>query len=143
MFGLISLLLIVPGRNLFFRISGALIILAIPILDTSLAFLRRLLTGRPVFHADLMHIHHILLYRMKSVRKVSLFLWSVSAGFGILGILTMRGSLEALLCAVAAGCAVFVLALRRMVHGKFQQETIREILTRCGISTSRMLHWED
>ncbi|UCF04300.1 MAG: undecaprenyl/decaprenyl-phosphate alpha-N-acetylglucosaminyl 1-phosphate transferase [bacterium] len=143
MFGLISLLLIVPGQELFFRIAGALVILAIPILDTSLAFLRRLLTGRPVFHADLMHIHHILLYRMKSVRKVTLFLWSISAGFGILGILTMRGYLEALLCAVAAGCVVFVLALRRMVHGKLPQEAIKDILTRCGISTSRMLHWED
>ncbi|MDQ4148563.1 MAG: undecaprenyl/decaprenyl-phosphate alpha-N-acetylglucosaminyl 1-phosphate transferase [Actinomycetota bacterium] len=38
-----------------------LIVLAIPILDTALAVIRRARKGRPVFHADKEHLHHRLL----------------------------------------------------------------------------------
>lgn len=143
MFGLISLLLVIPGRQLFYRVAGSIIVLAIPFLDTSLAFSRRLLTGRRIFDADLMHIHHILLYRMKSVRWVCFVLWSISAGFGVLGVLTMLGNLVALFFASAAAVVVFGLALRRMVRFEMPQDTVREILGRNGISASRMVHRRD
>ena len=57
-FGITSLLLIVPGKDIFYRAAGSAIILCIPLLDTGLAFSRRLMTNTPVFRADLLHIHH-------------------------------------------------------------------------------------
>jgi hypothetical protein len=39
------------------------IALGLPLVDTLLAMLRRLARGRPVFHADREHIHHLLLAR--------------------------------------------------------------------------------
>ncbi|MDY6795689.1 MAG: MraY family glycosyltransferase [Actinomycetota bacterium] len=55
-----------------------IIILAVPILDTGLAILRRARTGRPFHHADKEHIHHRLLYIGHSQRQAVLiiYLWT-------------------------------------------------------------------
>jgi UDP-GlcNAc:undecaprenyl-phosphate GlcNAc-1-phosphate transferase len=55
-----------------------IIILAVPILDTGLAILRRARNGRPFHHADKEHIHHRLLYIGHSQRQAVLiiYLWS-------------------------------------------------------------------
>jgi UDP-GlcNAc:undecaprenyl-phosphate GlcNAc-1-phosphate transferase len=137
-FGITSLLLLVPGRDLFFRAAGSVIILSIPLLDTGLAFTRRVVTGSPVFKADLKHIHHILLYRFKSVIKVDLTLWSLSILFGVLGILTMRGHIVPLICGVAIQAAVFVAALRGMVHFEMSDEMVESILHKNGINAVRL-----
>lgn len=139
LFGLISLLTLIFGEALFYRAAGCVVILGIPLLDTVLAFLRRLLTNRPVFEADLKHIHHILLYRFNSVRKVDILLWSLSAVFGVLGIFTMMGSLEALLLAFAIEVVVFIMALRSMVRFSLSRDKAEEILDRSGIHTSRLV----
>jgi UDP-GlcNAc:undecaprenyl-phosphate GlcNAc-1-phosphate transferase len=55
-----------------------IIILAVPILDTGLAILRRARSGKPFHHADKEHIHHRLLYIGHSQRQAVLiiYLWS-------------------------------------------------------------------
>lgn len=135
--GLVSLLLVVPGRDVFYRISGGVLILAVPLLDTALAFVRRLITHRPVFEADHRHIHHMLLYRYRSMRKVDLILWGVSAVFGILGVLTMRGSAVALGTAFVLALLFFIVALRSMVHFKLPEASEEEILGGCGITAAQ------
>jgi len=139
LFGIISLLLLVPGKEVFYTAAGSVVILSIPLLDTTLAFSRRLLTGQPIFRADHRHLHHILLYRFKSVKKVDFVLWSFSAAFGLLGIFTMLGSLIALYVAVVAEALVYILALHRMVRFELSRERAEEILGRCGIKTSRVI----
>jgi len=68
--------------------------LGLPILDVSIAILRRFLGGRPLFEADADHIHHKLLKRGLSHRDAVLILYGVSAVFGLLGmILYPRGHL--------------------------------------------------
>ncbi|MBN1289417.1 MAG: undecaprenyl/decaprenyl-phosphate alpha-N-acetylglucosaminyl 1-phosphate transferase [Actinobacteria bacterium] len=52
-----------------------LIALAIPILDTGMAILRRLRKGRPITHADKEHIHHRLLNMGHSQRQAVLLLY--------------------------------------------------------------------
>ncbi len=143
LFGLISLLTLVPGKVIFYRAAGSVVILSIPLLDTALAFSRRLLTNRPVFEADLRHLHHILLYRFKSARKVNLLLWGMSAVFGLMGVLIMQGSFTILLAAVAVEFFVFVMALRSMVQFELPREKAEEILGRCGINPSRIVPRED
>lgn len=58
----------------------------LPILETSLSILRRLISGRPVFTADREHIHHKLLQHGMSHRQVVIVLYAVSAVFALLSL---------------------------------------------------------
>src|SRR5262249_57169468 len=58
----------------------------LPILETSLSVLRRLIGGRPVFTADREHIHHKLLQLGLSHRQVVIVLYAVSALFALLSL---------------------------------------------------------
>ena len=66
----------------------------LPILETALSVLRRLISGRPVFTADREHIHHKLLQRGMSHRQVVIVLYAVSALFALLSMFLLwpRGS---------------------------------------------------
>jgi UDP-GlcNAc:undecaprenyl-phosphate/decaprenyl-phosphate GlcNAc-1-phosphate transferase len=58
----------------------------LPILETSLSILRRLIGGRPVFTADREHIHHKLLQHGLTHRQVVILLYGVSAMFALLSL---------------------------------------------------------
>jgi UDP-GlcNAc:undecaprenyl-phosphate GlcNAc-1-phosphate transferase len=138
MFGLIALLVLIPGDKVLMRSLGSVIILSLPLLDTGLAFLRRVMSGRPPFEADHMHIHHILLFGCGSTRKVDTILWTLSAVFGALGILTILGYTAALAAAAVLEAAVSILALRRMVRFDMSRDKAEQILSECGVSSSSM-----
>jgi UDP-GlcNAc:undecaprenyl-phosphate GlcNAc-1-phosphate transferase len=56
-----------------------LIVLAIPILDTALAVIRRARKGTPVFHADKQHLHHRLLEIGHGHRQAVLIMYTWTA----------------------------------------------------------------
>lgn len=58
----------------------------LPILETVLSVIRRLISGRPVFTADREHIHHMLLQHGMSHRQVVILLYGVSAIFAMLSL---------------------------------------------------------
>jgi UDP-GlcNAc:undecaprenyl-phosphate GlcNAc-1-phosphate transferase len=58
----------------------------LPILETSLSVVRRLISGRPVFTADREHIHHKLLQHGMTHRQVVILLYGVSAIFAMLSL---------------------------------------------------------
>lgn len=58
----------------------------LPILETALSILRRLISGRPVFTADREHIHHKLLQHGMTHRQVVIILYGVSAVFAMLSL---------------------------------------------------------
>src|SRR6478672_4538675 len=58
----------------------------LPILETTLSVMRRLISGRPVFTADREHIHHKLLQLGLSHREVVIVLYAVSALFALLSL---------------------------------------------------------
>jgi UDP-GlcNAc:undecaprenyl-phosphate GlcNAc-1-phosphate transferase len=67
--------------------TAPLMALSIPLLDTALSILRRFLRHQPIFGADRNHIHHRLLDRGLSPRRVSLLLYGmcgVAAAFSLL-----------------------------------------------------------
>jgi UDP-GlcNAc:undecaprenyl-phosphate GlcNAc-1-phosphate transferase len=64
-----------------------LLAFGVPIVDMSVAMARRFLSGRPVFQGDREHIHHKLLERGWSQRRVALALYGVCALFGLLAML--------------------------------------------------------
>ena len=58
----------------------------LPILETVLSIIRRLISGRPIFTADREHIHHKLLQHGLTHRQVVILLYGVSAGFAMLSL---------------------------------------------------------
>jgi UDP-GlcNAc:undecaprenyl-phosphate GlcNAc-1-phosphate transferase len=89
-------------------ILGALVaplfVLALPIVDTTLAILRRGLRGLPVFRPDRSHIHHHLLGAGMSSRKVVLSLYGLTLVFLVLGFAAFcsRGEFVPLLLGIGA-----------------------------------------
>ena len=74
----------------------------LPILETALSILRRLIGGRPVFTADREHIHHKLLQLGMSHRQVVVVLYAVSGLFALLSLFLLwpTGSTLGLVLAV-------------------------------------------
>jgi UDP-GlcNAc:undecaprenyl-phosphate GlcNAc-1-phosphate transferase len=58
----------------------------LPILETALSVVRRLIAGKPVFTGDREHIHHKLLQRGLSHRQVVIVLYAISALFALLSL---------------------------------------------------------
>lgn len=78
----------------------------LPILETSISVLRRLISGRPVFTADREHIHHKLLQLGLSHRQVVIVLYAVSALFALLSLFLLwptGSSLGLVLAVVGTG----------------------------------------
>ena len=82
------------------------IALGVPIIDTLLAIVRRLAKKKHIFQADKEHIHHKLLFREESQRRVVLSLYFLSACFGMIA-LSFRG-IKGLYAIVALGVVVLV-----------------------------------
>jgi len=59
--------------------TAPLMVLAIPLLDVGLAVVRRLLRGQPIFTADNSHIHHKLLSRGLTPRRLLLVIYAICA----------------------------------------------------------------
>lgn len=57
--------------------------LGLPIFDTAYAIVRRMAAGRPIYEADRAHIHHRLLEKGWSQRRVVLTLYGVSSLLGL------------------------------------------------------------
>jgi UDP-GlcNAc:undecaprenyl-phosphate GlcNAc-1-phosphate transferase len=67
--------------------AAPLMALAVPLLDTGIAVARRFLRRQPVFSPDRNHLHHRLLERGFSTRKVAIILYAacgVAAAFALL-----------------------------------------------------------
>jgi len=67
--------------------TAPLIALALPLLDTSVAIGRRFLRGQPIFTGDRGHIHHRLLDRGLTPRRVVLWLYACCGIGGALSLL--------------------------------------------------------
>ena len=59
----------------------------LPVIDTGVTLVRRLISRKPLFKGDNEHIHHMLLARGWSQRQVALILYGVSAMFGLVAML--------------------------------------------------------
>ncbi len=68
-----------------------LLILAVPILDTFFAILRRIIHKKPIYEADKKHLHHQLLNKKFSQRKTVLIIYGVNILFSLSSILYAVG----------------------------------------------------
>ena len=111
--------------------TAPLMALSIPLLDTSLAIARRVLRRQSVFTADRGHIHHRLLDRGLTPRKVALILYAFSALGAMCSLLMMdehvSGIVIIIFCAVTwigvqhLGYIEFGTAGRMFLDGAFRR----------------------
>ena len=90
--------------TIFAALVAPLFVLALPIIDTSLAILRRGFRGLPLFRPDRKHIHHRLLASGHSRRNVVLGLYGFTAFFLLLGFaaFSFQGQFIPLLAGIGA-----------------------------------------
>ncbi len=93
-----------------FTMLTPMMILAIPILDTVFAIIRRAVKGNSIFVADRGHLHHRLLDLGFSQRQVVMFIYYVTILFGVVAIYTTR---------IAPKWAVVLFALASLIVGLF------------------------
>jgi UDP-GlcNAc:undecaprenyl-phosphate GlcNAc-1-phosphate transferase len=65
---------------------ASMVMFALPVLDTSLAFARRYVARRPFFAADRHHFHHQLVQRGLSVKKAVLVSYALTTFFVVCGV---------------------------------------------------------
>ena len=92
-----------------FGIVAPLMALAIPLIDTSLAIVRRSLRNRPIFSPDRGHIHHLLLDRGLTPKRAALLLYGFAGLGAALSLLAgVRNDQFAGLVLVAFGVLVLI-----------------------------------
>jgi len=113
--------------------TAPLMALSIPLLDTGIAIARRYLRRKPIFEADGAHIHHQLLARGFTPRRVALLLYGVcglAAAFSLLqSVVNQRyaGLVVIIFCAAAwmgvqhLGYVEFGMAGRLVLRGGFRR----------------------
>jgi len=106
-----------------------IIAMGLPILDTTLAFMRRLLRHQSIFAADKQHIHHFLLSLGFNQRKTVLIMYSISIIFTILSMLmifkkSLDTNIDTFLIVIVFAIIVFVIIKKlgyvEMIYGKFR-----------------------
>lgn len=118
--------------------TAPLMALSIPLLDVALAIVRRFLRRQPIFSADRGHIHHRLLDRGLTPRKVVLVLYALcglAAAFSLLqGLLhSLTGALVILFGVFIVlgiqylGYAEFDLAGKLLFSGEFQRTVAAQL----------------
>ena len=112
-----------------YSVAG-LICFGLPILDTTLAIIRRKVAGLSMSDADSNHIHHRLKrYFGGNVRKTVLTLYAIAFGFSVLGAgLTAMLLLTSVKGIVVEGAALaaYVLLVAFALKRGFQQEWIKK-----------------
>jgi UDP-GlcNAc:undecaprenyl-phosphate GlcNAc-1-phosphate transferase len=102
----------------------------LPILETSLSILRRLISGRPVFTADREHIHHKLLQHGLSHREAVIVLYGVSAIFALLSLFLLwptGSSLGLVLAVLGVGIWIGVQRLGYLEFGEIARVAQRTL----------------
>jgi UDP-GlcNAc:undecaprenyl-phosphate GlcNAc-1-phosphate transferase len=99
---------------------AAMVMFALPFLDTALAFARRWVNRRPLFSADRHHFHHQLVDRGLSVRKTVLISYFLAIAFCVLGafIVFMRTRYAIAFYLVIFGSIIVAAYKMGLVHEK-------------------------
>ncbi len=114
----------------FVAIAIPVVSCGLPILETLLSILRRLISGRPIFTADREHIHHKLLAMGFSHRQVVTVLYAVSAVFAMLSLFLLwptGSTLGLVLAVVGTGVWLGVQHLNYLEFGELRRVAQRTI----------------
>ncbi len=117
--------------------TAPLMALAIPLLDTSLAVVRRFIHNQPIFGADRGHIHHRLLDRGLTPRKVTLLLYACCAAGAICSLFMANSNISGVVIVVFCastwigiqhlGYVEFGVAGRMFMEGAFRRQLSAQV----------------
>ena len=108
----------------FVAVAIPVVSFGLPILETMLSILRRLISGRPIFTADREHIHHKLLQLGMSHRQVVIVLYAVSGLFAMLSLFLLwptGSTLGLVLAVVGTGVWLGVQHLNYLEFGELRR----------------------
>jgi len=114
----------------FVAVAIPVVSFGLPILETLLSVLRRLISGRPIFTADREHIHHKLLQLGFSHRQVVIVLYAVSAMFAMLSLFLLwptGSTLGLVMAVVGTGIWLGVQHLNYLEFGELRRVAQRTI----------------
>ncbi len=97
-------------------------IIAIPILDTLFAIIRRMIKGQPIFQADKDHLHHQFLKMNFSQRKTVLIIYFIDALFSLVSIFY---ALQNSMAAMIIYCVLMVLVFWFVLHTSIISEKVQ------------------
>lgn len=108
---------------------AAMVMFALPVLDTALAFARRWVNGRPLFSADRHHFHHQLVARGFTVKQTVSISYGLAFGFALLGaaIVFIRTRYAVAVYLVVFGSIIVAAYKMGMVHEKPRVVTRRAL----------------
>jgi len=109
----------------------------LPILDATLAVVRRFLGGKPLFSGDNDHIHHKLLKRGLSQRTAVLILYGATAGFALLSLFLIHNAGMIALVLVIIGLGVWV-GVQHLHYAEFAE--LRELVQKTKKRKQVMAH---
>ncbi len=108
-----------------------LLIMALPILDTTQVVIGRLARGirNPLAHPDKTHLHHRVLRRTGNARRTAVVLWAAALVCGMLGMLAQGVPLLTIVVTAlfALLCLSFVIRRRIRAQGLEQAEEARHL----------------
>lgn len=117
--------------------SAPVIALSVPLLDTGLSIVRRFLRSEPIFRPDQGHIHHRLLARGLTPRRVALLLYGASGVAACFSLLQSTLRAEGLVIVLVCGSAWFGIqylgyrefgVAARLLHRDFRSMVRAEML---------------
>ncbi len=98
--------------------------LAIPILDTTFAIIRRFLAKKPIMEADKGHLHHRLLAKGLSQKKTVLYLYVISAFLGASSLYLQKSDFVAGIVVIVADILLVLFGVKKL---RILQEVKNEI----------------
>jgi UDP-GlcNAc:undecaprenyl-phosphate GlcNAc-1-phosphate transferase len=125
-----AVMILLMGQQQHWRwFLAAMVMFALPVLDTSLAVARRWVNKRPLFSPDRQHFHHQLVARGLSVKKTVLISYSLALFFAVSGaliaVIRTRYAVTAYL--IIFGYIIVAAYKMGMVHEKPRVVTRRQI----------------
>jgi len=97
------------------------LIFAVPIADTVVSFLRRLISGKPVFGADREHIHHKLLDLGMKQQQIVILLYGIAAFFGFYSLIFFNPGSRFIGYSLLVIFIFLVLAIQKIGYDEFRE----------------------
>jgi UDP-GlcNAc:undecaprenyl-phosphate/decaprenyl-phosphate GlcNAc-1-phosphate transferase len=101
-------------------LAGPVMTCVVPLLDMGVAVSRRVIKGQSIFRADRSHIHHRLLDRGFSTRRVAVLLYTVSGLAAVLALGQTRSTNIGSAGLVLAFCIAVVVGVRFLEYQEFR-----------------------
>jgi UDP-GlcNAc:undecaprenyl-phosphate/decaprenyl-phosphate GlcNAc-1-phosphate transferase len=119
-FTTVALILMLGERGFTHLVIAGLIVYALPVIDTTLAIVRRKMAGKPIMSPDDQHLHHMLKRSGLGVKGAVFVLYLISTAFAVVGVsfVFFRGRVAyaaALVLAAFVGVTAIKIARRNLL----------------------------